>query len=138
MIRRPPRSTRTDTLFPFTTLFRSFTADGNPVENRYGALVPIYGTIVTAMIAMVIAIPVSFGIAFFLTAVAPRWLRGPVGTAIELLAGIPSIIHGMWGLFVLVPGLPTSLPPWAQQPLGTLPPARPLFSGPPRGPRLPP
>src|SRR3546814_6101332 len=80
-----------------------FTADWNPVENRYGALVPIYGTIVTAMIAMLIAIPVSFGIAFFLTEVAPRWLRGPVGTAIELLAGIPSIIYGMWGLFVLVP-----------------------------------
>src|SRR3546814_20340685 len=69
------------------------TADWNPVENRYGALVPIYGTIVTAMIAMVIAIPVSFGIAFFLTEVAPRWLRGPVGTAIALLAGIPSIIY---------------------------------------------
>src|SRR3546814_9934834 len=67
------------------------------------ALVPIYGTIVTAMIAMLIAIPVSFGIAFFLTEVAPRWLRGPVGTAIELRAGIPSIIYGMWGLFVLVP-----------------------------------
>ncbi len=77
--------------------------DWNPVENKYGALVPIYGTIVTALIAMLIAVPVSFGIAFFLTEVAPRWLRGPVGTAIELLAGIPSIIYGMWGLFVLVP-----------------------------------
>src|SRR5690606_8678999 len=70
-----------------------FSAEWNPVENRYGALVPIYGTIVTAVIAMVIAVPVSFGIAFFLTEVAPRWLRGPVGTAIELLAGIPSIIY---------------------------------------------
>ena len=76
-------------------------SDWNPVEDKYGALVPIYGTIVTAIIAMLIAVPVSFGIAFFLTEVAPRWLRGPVGTAIELLAGIPSIIYGMWGFFVL-------------------------------------
>src|SRR3546814_10137897 len=87
------------------------TADWNPVENRYGALVPIYGTIVTAMIAMLIAIPVSFGIAFFLTEVAPRWLRGPVGTAIELLAGIPSIIYGLWGLFVLVQVMTTYVTP---------------------------
>jgi phosphate transport system permease protein len=68
--------------------------DWNPVENKYGALAPIYGTLVTAVIAMIIAVPVSFGIAFFLTEVAPRWLRGPIGTAIELLAGIPSIIYG--------------------------------------------
>src|SRR5690606_1110428 len=69
--------------------------DWNPVENKYGALVPIYGTIVTAVIAMLIAVPVSFGIAFLLTEVAPRWMRAPIGTAIELLAGIPSIIYGM-------------------------------------------
>src|SRR5690606_32693307 len=62
-----------------------YSSDWNPVENRFGALVPIYGTLVTALIAMLIAVPVSFGIAFFLTEVAPRWLRGPVGTAIELL-----------------------------------------------------
>src|SRR3546814_14666358 len=91
-----------------------FTADWNPVENRYGALVPIYRTIVTAMIAMVIAIPVSFGIAFFLTEVAPRWLRGPVGPAIELLAGIPSNLYGHWGSVVLVPVMPTPVPPRAQ------------------------
>src|SRR5690606_29543405 len=72
-----------------------FTADWNPVENRYGALAPIYGTIVTAVIAMIIAVPISFGIAFFLTEVAPRWIRGPVASAIELLAAIPSIIYGM-------------------------------------------
>ena len=90
-----------------------FSADWNPVENKYGALVPIYGTIVTAMIAMLIAVPVSFGIAFFLTEVAPRWMRGPVGTAIELLAGIPSIIYGMWGLFVLVPVMTEYVTPWA-------------------------
>ncbi|HEU4813955.1 MAG TPA: phosphate ABC transporter permease subunit PstC [Xanthomonadaceae bacterium] len=110
-----------------------FTADWNPVENRYGALVPIYGTIVTALIAMLIAVPVSFGIAFFLTEVAPRWLRGPVGTAVELLAGIPSIIYGMWGLFVLVPVMTEHVTPWANENLGTLPVIGPLFQGPPIG-----
>src|SRR5690606_37710105 len=110
-----------------------FTADWNPVENRYGALVPIYGTLVTAFIAMLIAVPVSFGIAFFLTEVAPRWLRGPVGTAIELLAGIPSIIYGMWGLFVLVPVMTRHVTPWANEHLGTLPVVGPLFQGPPIG-----
>ena len=110
-----------------------FTADWNPVENRYGALVPIYGTLVTALIAMLIAVPVSFGIAFFLTEVAPRWLRGPVGTAVELLAGIPSIIYGMWGLFVLVPVMTEHVTPWANEHLGTLPVIGPLFQGPPIG-----
>ncbi|MGY0557276.1 phosphate ABC transporter permease subunit PstC [Lysobacter sp. A421] len=110
-----------------------FSADWNPVENRYGALVPIYGTIVTAAIAMLFAIPISFGIAFYLTEVAPRWLRGPVGTAIELLAGIPSIIYGMWGLFVLVPVMTKYVTPWANDHLGTLPVIGPLFQGPPIG-----
>ena len=110
-----------------------FSADWNPVENKYGALVPIYGTIVTAMIAMLIAVPVSFGVAFFLTEVAPRWMRGPVGTAIELLAGIPSIIYGMWGLFVLVPVMTEYVTPWANDNLGTLPLIGPLFQGPPIG-----
>lgn len=109
------------------------TADWNPVENRYGALAPILGTIVTAVIAMLIAVPVSFGIAFFLTEVAPRWLRGPVGTAIELLAGIPSIIYGMWGLFVLVPVMTTYVTPWLNDTLGTIPGLGVLFRGPPLG-----
>ena len=77
----------------------------DPVLQDFGALVPIYGTLVTALLAMIIAVPVSFGIAMFLTEIAPKWMRGPVGAAIELLAGIPSIIYGMWGLFVLVPVL---------------------------------
>src|SRR5688572_22648803 len=110
-----------------------FSAECSPVENRFGALMPIYGTLVAAVIAMVIAVPVSFGIAFFLTEVAPRWLRGPVGTAIELLAGIPSIIYGMWGLFVLVPVMTTHVTPWANEHLGTLPLAGRLFQGPPIG-----
>ncbi|GHE29072.1 phosphate ABC transporter permease subunit PstC [Vulcaniibacterium thermophilum] len=107
--------------------------DWNPVENRYGALVPIYGTIVTALIAMLIAVPVSFGIAFFLTEVAPRWLRGPVSTAIELLAGIPSIIYGMWGFFVLMPVMRESVIPWLNEHAAGWPLVGPLFQGPPIG-----
>ena len=109
------------------------TSDWNPVEDKYGALVPIYGTLVTAIIAMVIAVPVSFGIAFFLTEVAPRWLRTPVGTAIELLAGIPSIIYGMWGFFILMPVMRENIIPWMDTHLGTLPVIGRLFQGPPIG-----
>lgn len=75
----------------------------DPPSDLYGALVPIYGTLVTAFIAMLIAVPVSFGIAIFLTELAPAWLRRPLGTAIELLAAIPSIVYGMWGLLVFAP-----------------------------------
>ncbi|TXI49746.1 MAG: phosphate ABC transporter permease subunit PstC [Lysobacter sp.] len=110
-----------------------FSSDWNPVENKYGALVPIYGTVVTAVIAMLIAVPVSFGIAFFLTEVAPRWLRTPVGTAIELLAGVPSIIYGMWGFFVLMPVMRDSVIPWLNDHLGPLPVIGALFQGPPIG-----
>ena len=105
----------------------------DPVGQQFGALVPIYGTLVTAAIAMLIAVPVSFGIAMFLTEIAPKWLRGPVGTAIELLAGIPSIIYGMWGLFVLVPVLAEHVYPWVDSHLGRLPLLGALFSGPPLG-----
>ena len=110
-----------------------FSSDWNPVENKYGALVPIYGTLVTALIAMAIAVPVSFGIAFFLTEVAPRWMHAPVGTAIELLAGIPSIIYGMWGFFVLMPVMREHLIPWMDAHLGPLPVVGALFRGPPIG-----
>ena len=105
----------------------------DPVLQDFGALVPIYGTLVTAFIALLIAVPVSFGIAMFLTEIAPKWLRGPVGAAVELLAGIPSIIYGMWGLFVLVPFLATHIYPWLDENLGPLPLIGPLFSGPPLG-----
>jgi phosphate transport system permease protein len=105
----------------------------DPVGQRFGALVPIYGTVVTALIAMVIAVPVSFGIAMFLTEIAPRWLRAPVGNAIELLAGIPSIIYGMWGLFVLVPALATHVYPWVDAHPGQWPWVGGLFAGPPLG-----
>ena len=110
-----------------------FSSDWNPVENKYGALVPIYGTVVTAVIAMLIAVPVSFGIAFFLTEVAPRWLRTPVGTAIELLAGIPSIIYGMWGFFVLMPVMREKMIPWLDENVGPIPLIGALFRGPPIG-----
>ncbi len=105
----------------------------DPVGQQFGALVPIYGTVVTALVAMIIAVPVSFGIAMFLTEIAPKWLRGPVGTAVELLAGIPSIIYGMWGLFVLVPVLAEHVYPWIDSHLGQWPVVGALFSGPPLG-----
>ncbi len=110
-----------------------FSSEWNPVENRYGALVPIYGTLVTALIAMLIAVPVSFGIALYLTEVAPPRLRGPIGTAIELLAGIPSIIYGMWGLYVLVPVMTEYGTPWLNDHLGGLPLIGVFFQGPPLG-----
>jgi phosphate transport system permease protein len=105
----------------------------DPVGQQFGALVPIYGTVVTALIAMVIAVPVSFGIAMFLTEIAPKWMRGAVGAAIELLAGIPSIIYGMWGLFVLVPVLAEHVYPWVDAHLGQWPLVGRFFAGPPLG-----
>ena len=105
----------------------------DPVNQVFGALGPIYGTIVTAVVAMLIAVPVSFGIAMFLTEIAPKWMRGPVGTAIELLAGIPSIIYGMWGLFVLVPVLSEHVYPWVDAHMGQWPLIGGLFAGPPLG-----
>jgi len=72
-----------------------WTSDWDPVQNKYGGLVMIYGTLITSLIALLIAVPVSFGIALFLTELSPRWLKRPLGTAIELLAAIPSIVYGM-------------------------------------------
>jgi phosphate transport system permease protein len=101
--------------------------------SSFGAMVPIFGTLVTAGIAMIIAVPVSFGIAIFLSEVAPSWLRGPVSAAIELLAGIPSIIYGMWGLFVFVPIMGEYVTPWLNDHLGHWPLIGALFTGPPLG-----
>ncbi|MGH7152812.1 MAG: phosphate ABC transporter permease PstC, partial [Acetobacteraceae bacterium] len=75
----------------------------DPVHQTFGAATSLYGTLITSVLALVFAVPVSFGIAYYLTELAPRWLRRPVGTAVELLAAIPSIIFGMWGFFVIVP-----------------------------------
>jgi phosphate transport system permease protein len=114
--------------------FRFLTsAEWNPVTNEFGALVPIVGTLVTSAIALLIAIPVSFGIALFLTELSPRWLRRPLGIAIELLAGIPSIIYGMWGLFVFAPMFADYVQPWLIEKLGPLPIFGPLFQGIPMG-----
>ncbi|MDO5086666.1 MAG: phosphate ABC transporter permease subunit PstC [Comamonadaceae bacterium] len=105
----------------------------DPVQENFGGLVMIYGTLVTSLIALVIAVPVSFGIALFLTELSPAWLKRPLGTAIELLAAIPSIVYGMWGLLVFAPILST----WVQQPLqawlGGVPGLGALLSGPPVG-----
>ena len=105
----------------------------NPVTNRYGALSAIYGTLVTSALAMIFALPVSFGIAVFLTELAPPWLKRPVGVAIELLAAIPSIIFGIWGLFVLAPVLQESVEPWIDGHMGSLPLIGALFQGAPYG-----
>ncbi len=107
--------------------------DWDAVGRKFGAFVPIYGTLVSSAIAMIVAIPVSFGIALFLTEIAPTWLRGPVGAAIELLAGIPSIIYGMWGLFSFVPFMAAYVLPWVNDNLGDAPWVGALFRGPPLG-----
>lgn len=108
-------------------------SDWNPVTEQFGALVPIIGTIVTSLIALLIGVPISFGIAVFLTELAPSWLKRPLGTAIELLAAVPSIIYGMWGLFVLAPLFADHVQPWLIASLGHAPLIAPLFRGPPQG-----
>ena len=105
----------------------------NPVTDKYGAFIPIVGTLVTSGIALVIAIPVSFGIAIFLTELSPKWLRRPLGIAVELLAGIPSIIYGMWGLFIFAPLFADHVEPWINDHIGAMPFIGPFFSGPPMG-----
>jgi phosphate transport system permease protein len=85
--------------------------DWDPVNDIYGAVVPVFGTVVTSVMALVLAVPLAFGVAFFLTELAPMWLRRPVGTAVELLAAVPSIIYGMWGFFVIVPIMSQTIEP---------------------------
>lgn len=105
----------------------------DPVNEQFGALIAISGTLVTSAIALLIAVPLSFGIALFLTELCPIWLRRPLGTAVELLAGVPSIIYGMWGLFVLVPLFAEFVQPGLSFALGWMPLIGPLFSGPKMG-----
>lgn len=102
----------------------------NPPAERFGALIPIYGTLVTSLIALLIALPVSFGIAIFITELSPVWLKRPLGVAIELLAGIPSIVYGIWGLFVFAPICAKYIQPFLASTLGKLPFIGALFSGP--------
>lgn len=103
--------------------------DWNPVTVKFGALIPIVGTLVSTFLALLFAVPLSLGIALFLAELAPHWLRAPFGTAIELLAAIPSIVYGMWGLFVLSPLMADHVQPWLQEHSFGLP----LFAGPTMG-----
>jgi phosphate transport system permease protein len=105
----------------------------NPVTERFGALAPIYGTLVTSFIAMLIAVPVGLLVAMFLTELCPMALRRPIGIAIELLAGIPSIIYGIWGLFIFAPFLQETLQPFLINTLGNVPGLSAMFAGPPYG-----
>lgn len=107
--------------------------DWNPPMEKFGALIPIYGTLATSLVALVIAVPVSFGIAMFLTELAPTWLRRPLGVAVELLAGIPSIVYGMWGLLVFAPVFSQYVQPVLASTLGKVPLLGTLFSGPAMG-----
>ena len=107
--------------------------DWDPVQDKYGALIPVYGTLVSSFVALLIAVPISFGIAVFLTEMSPPWLKRPLGTAIELLAAIPSIIYGMWGLFSFAPVFSRTLQPFLIGTLGKIPFAGQLFQGPPLG-----
>jgi len=109
------------------------TQSWNPVTEKFGALAPVYGTLATSAIAMLIAIPVAFGVALFITELSPTWLKRPIGTMIELLAAIPSIIYGIWGLFALAPFLQEYLQPALIDTLGQVPGIGLLFAGPPLG-----
>ncbi|WP_233279500.1 phosphate ABC transporter permease subunit PstC [Acidihalobacter yilgarnensis] len=108
-------------------------SEWNPVTLQFGALTPMVGTLVTSLIAMLIGIPISFGIALFITEMSPSWLKRPVGTAIELLAAIPSIIYGMWGLFVFAPFFTDHIQPLMTDTFGALPLIGPMFQGLPIG-----
>jgi phosphate transport system permease protein len=110
-----------------------FTEKWNPVTEKFGALAPIYGTIVTSAIAMLIGVPISLGIAIFLTEICPERLKRTIGTAIELLAGIPSIIYGIWGLFVFAPWFQVHVQPLLINTFAEVPVMNQLFAGPPYG-----
>lgn len=110
-----------------------WTSSWNPVTENFGALVPLVGTIVTSIIAMLIGVPFSFGLAFFLTEICPHKIRQPIAMAIELLAAVPSIIYGIWGLFVLAPLFQHYVEPFLIATLGHVPFVGVLFQGPPIG-----
>ncbi|MBT9485895.1 MAG: phosphate ABC transporter permease PstC [Rubrivivax sp.] len=110
-----------------------WSTEWDPVQNKYGGLVMIYGTLMTSFIALLIAVPVSFGIAIFLTELSPGWLKRPLGVAVELLAAVPSIVYGMWGLLVFGPILAEFVQGPLQSMFGNVPYLGTLFSGPPVG-----
>ncbi len=105
----------------------------DPVGDQFGAMIAIWGTLATSIIALAVAFPISFGIALFLTEICPVWLRRPMGTAVELLAGVPSIIYGMWGLFVFAPLFADHVQPLLKSTIGQLPVIGQLFQGPTMG-----
>jgi phosphate transport system permease protein len=119
--------------------FRAFglnfliSSDWNPTDNKFGALPSIYGTLVTSVLAMLVAVPVGIGVAIFLTELCPRMLRRPIGIAIELLAGIPSIIYGIWGLFVFAPWFQVNIQTPIVNSVGDIPVIGSLFGGAPYG-----
>jgi phosphate transport system permease protein len=104
-------------------------SEWNPVLDSFGALPYIFGTVVSSLLALIVAVPVALGVAIYLAELAPRWVRRPLGLLVELLAAIPSVIYGLWGIFVLAPWLRESVQPWLGEHLGFLP----LFRGTPRG-----
>ena len=110
-----------------------FTVQWDPVKQVFGAASTVYGTMVTTLLALLIAIPTAVGIAIFVTEIAPNFLKGPIGAAIELLAAIPSIIYGMWGLFTLAPLMAKYIEPFLKRTLGTIPVLEVLFRGTPMG-----
>lgn len=110
-----------------------WTAEWDPVQEKFGGLVMIYGTLMTSLIALIIAVPVSFGIALFLTELSPKWLKRPLGTAIELLAAVPSIVYGMFGLLIFAPIFSKYFQVPLQQLFGSLPIVGALFQGAPVG-----
>lgn len=110
-----------------------FSAAWDPVHEVFGAAVPVYGTLLTAVLALLFAVPIAFGIAFYLTELAPSWLRRPVGIAIELLAAVPSIIYGMWGFFVIVPLMAQYVEPPLIDLFDGVPGLEDVFAGPPFG-----
>ncbi|MCA1856450.1 phosphate ABC transporter permease subunit PstC [Massilia oculi] len=119
--------------------FREFGAgfvsrvEWDPVGDQFGAMIAIWGTLATSLVALAVAFPVSFGIALFLTEICPAWLRRPMGSAVELLAGVPSIIYGMWGLFVFAPLFAEYVQPLLKSTIGQLPVIGQLFQGPTMG-----
>ena len=119
--------------------FRQFGAafitstEWDPVHQIFGAGVSVYGTLLTSVLALIFAVPLAFGIAFYLTELAPSWLRRPIGTAVELLAAVPSIIYGMWGFFFIVPIMSTYIQPTLINAFDGIPVLQDLFAGPPFG-----
>jgi phosphate transport system permease protein len=119
--------------------FRAFglsfltSATWDPVHHVFGAAVSVYGTLLTSVLALIFAVPLAFGIAFFLTELAPDWMRRPVGTAVELLAAVPSIIYGMWGFFIIVPIMSQYIEPTLIDTFDGIPVLQDLFAGPPFG-----